>query len=105
MISLIHKIYLRIFAEGIFDVASTLELSQQEKEAIAKVNKWRNGELSVSDEHILDSDKRFLLLASKDRLFLVERNGRWKSELDQQALDLYAEKGRKAFRRIRNRIS
>ena len=100
MISLIHRIYTRVLIDGIGDLIWTIELSPQEKEGIAKLNRWRSGQLN-HDDTLLDSDKRYLLLVANERVFLVERNGNWKRELDERDLDLYARKGRASFRRIR----
>lgn len=102
MTSLIRQIYTRIFIDGICDLFWTFELSQGERESIAKVNKWRCGQLH-QDDALLDSDKRFLLLAAANRLFLVEREGAWKRELDERDLDLYCRRGRAAFGKIRKR--
>ena len=100
MISLIHRIYTRVLIDGIGDLIWTIELSPQEKEGIAKLNRWRSGQLN-HDDTLLDSDKRYLLLVANERVFLVERPGNWKRELDERDLDLYARKGRASFRRIR----
>jgi hypothetical protein len=100
MISLIRKIYTRVLIEGIGDLIWAFELSPQEKEGIAKLNRWRSGHLN-HDDTLLDSDKRYLLVAANERIFLVEREGNWKRELNESDLDLYTRKGRAAFKTIR----
>ena len=100
MISLIHRIYSRILIDGICDLIWTFELSPQDKEGIAKLKRWRSGQLN-HDDTLLDSDKQYLLLVANDRLFLVEREGNWRCELDERDIDLYTRKGRASFRRIR----
>ena len=104
MITLIHKIWAEVVLDYVSDLILFLDLSPKERDAIAKIRSWKQGELACHDDSLLDSNSRYLLLSAAGRLFLVDRRRKWKGELDEMCIDLYSRYGRRAFRRIRKRI-
>lgn len=104
MIKLVRKLYRRIIFDTFLDLLSISRLSERENEGIRNFQRWQRGDLEVHDDTLLDSNRRFLLLTSGDRVFLVHRSDSWRGELDEWSLDLYAAKGQRSFAKIRRHL-
>ena len=90
--------------ETIVDTVWCLSPSEKEEEGVRNLIKWQNGELSNHDDSMIGSDKSYILLATREGLFLVHRKKKWKGKLDAVAENLYEKRGNRAFRRIHKHL-
>ncbi|MEO0415709.1 MAG: hypothetical protein AAF226_12255 [Verrucomicrobiota bacterium] len=91
--------------DALLDFVPVFQTSPKEREAKAKVKSWIAGGLDCTDESLIDSSRGYLLLATRDKLFLVERRGSWKGELDDFSLERYLKRGTRAFGSIKRHLA
>lgn len=89
------NLFIELALEVFTDTLWFLGPSDKETEEVRTLVKRRNGELSNHADEMIDSDKSYLLLATKDGLYLVHRKKKWKRKLDTFAKSLYEKRGKK----------
>ena len=71
---------------------------------ITDIRNAREKVLSGHDDVVLDSTKSYLLLNTKQGLYLVLRKDSWKARLGDSEEAIYASKGRRSFSRIKRTL-
>ena len=90
---------LSVLLETLCD-ALFLSPSEKELESVQALKRWRDSPLEDDGQTQLDSNRNYLLLGTKQGLFLVQRKQRWQGLLDPYCEQLYEKRGRRAFARI-----
>jgi len=71
---------------------------------VSDIKNARDKVLSGNDDVLIDSNKSYLLLNTKQGLYLVSRKDTWKAKLGDQEEATYASKGKRSFARIRRSL-
>jgi hypothetical protein len=77
---------------------------ESDTKRIEDINRARDKVVSGHDDVLIDSSKAYLLICTKQGLYLVARNEPWKARLNERAEAAYLTRGKRAFSRIRNQI-
>lgn len=70
------------------------------KTPLEKIVRARKKTISEHDNVLVDSTTDYLLLNTKSGLFLVSRTEAWKAKLGEEEEAIYAQAGKKSFKKI-----